>query len=61
LHGRRLVAYYAVHGVKKGENPQDIKLKMSKLRKVGSQNKPTQLPKGGYFELVTSFALANLK
>jgi hypothetical protein len=30
-----LVAYYAVHGVKKDENPQDIKLKMSKLRKVG--------------------------
>jgi hypothetical protein len=34
-----LVAYYAVCGVKKGENPQDIKLQMSKLRKVGSDAK----------------------
>jgi hypothetical protein len=55
------VAYYAVCGVKKGENPQDIKLKMSKLHKVELQNKPTQMPKGGYFELVTNLALANLK
>jgi hypothetical protein len=52
---------YTVRGVKKGENPQDIKLKMSQLHKVGSQKKLAPMPKGVYFELVTDLALANLK
>ncbi len=45
-------ACFAVHIVKKSEDPFGIKDALSKLWKLGTNNEPSDTPKGGWLKLV---------
>jgi hypothetical protein len=49
-------AYFAVRVVKKSENPSDMKDSVSSLRKLGTDNKPDEMPAGGWVALALTVA-----